>query len=118
MLNDVSAAFNGWLEPIDIIRKEQGDYVDGNWVDAQETIVSIRAVVQNANADDLILLPEGTRSTETVKIHTTSLVKTVSEVTETEADQFEYNGSKYKIHDVYDRKIGNYYKALAIRVKS
>ena len=119
MINDVSRALLRWLEPLNIIRKDVGSYVDGEWVDADEAEpVVIQAVIQNANPDDLILLPEGTRTTEAVKIHTTSKVNTVSEAGETDADQFDYNGSRYRIYDVFGRKIGNYYKAVAIRIVS
>jgi hypothetical protein len=117
MKNDVSRALTRWLVPLDIIRKGIGSYVNGDWVNGADVTVSIKAVVQNANADDLILLPEGSRSSESIKIHTTSEVKTISEVGETEADQFDYEGSRYKIFDVYNRKIGKYYKASAIRIK-
>jgi len=116
MKNDVSKALLRWLEPLTIIRKGVGSYVEGEWVNGADANVIIKAVIQNANPDDLILLPEGTRTTEAVKIHTTSEVRTVSEVGATDADQFIYNGRTYRIYDVFDRKIGNYYKAVAIRI--
>ena len=117
MKNDVSGALLRWQEPLDIIRKgTSGSYVDGKWVDDTDTVVPIFAVIQNANPDDLILLPEGTRTTEAVKIHTTSIIKTVSEAGESNADAFDYNGSRYRVYDVFTRKIGNYVKAIAIRI--
>lgn len=117
MLNDVSEAFEGWLEPLTILRKD-GSYVDGIWVDGVETPIIINAVIQNANPDDLIVLPEGERTTEAVKIHTTSAVRTVIETSESEADEFVYDGLRWRIYNLANRKIGNYYKAIAIRVKS
>ena len=117
MNNDVSRALLRWLKPLTIIRKGAGAYTDGVWVNGADTNVPIKAVIQNANPDDLILLPEGTRTTEAVKIHTTSEVMTVSEVGETDADQFLYNGRRYRIYDVFEREIGNYFKAVAIRIK-
>lgn len=118
MINNVSGALLRWQEPLDIIRKDTGSYVNGEWVNGSDIIVPIKAVIQNANPDDLILLPEGTRTTEAVKIHTTSTINTVSEVGETDADQFDYNGSRYRVYDVFTRKIGNYVKAIAIRIKT
>ncbi len=117
MINDVSEALLEWLEPIEIIRPGIGSYIDGKWADGIPTPVSIKAVVQNAQPNDLILLPEGTRSTEAVKLHTTTKINTVSEVGETNADTFTYDGDTYKIYDVFKRKIGNYYKGIAIRIK-
>lgn len=116
MLNNVSAAFSGFLENMTILRKAPGSYVNGEWVDGVESGVNIKAVIQNANPDDLILLPEGTRTTEAVKFHTVSNVVTVSEVGGTNADEFLYNGKRYRVYDVYERKIGNYFKAVAIRI--
>ena len=117
MKNNVSRALKRWQEPLDIIRKGVGSYIDGKWVNGVDSIVPTKSVIQNANPDDLVLLPEGTRTTEAVKIHTTTKVNTVSEVGETDADQFLYNGFRYRIYDVFDRQIGNYYKAVAIRIK-
>lgn len=118
MKNDVSRALKRWLEPITITRVAAGAYVNSEWVNGIPGPVPIKAVVQNADPDDLILLPEGTRSTEAVKIHTVSVVKTVSEVGATDADTFVYDGDTYRIYDVFKRKIGNYYKAIAIRIKT
>ena len=118
MINDVSQAFDDWLEPLTLIRKGQGSYVNGVWVNGADTNVDILAVIQNANPDDLILLPEGTRTTEAVKFHTTSKVMTVKESSETDADTFNYNGSLYRVYDVFNRLIGNYTKAVAIRITS
>jgi len=116
MKNDVSRALTRWLEPVNITRVGIGSYVDGEWVDGPPTVIPIKAVVQNAQPDDLILLPEGTRSTEAVKIHTTTKINTISEVGETKADTFTYDGDTYKIYDVFKRRIGNYFKAVAIRI--
>ena len=118
MINDVSQAFDDWLEPLTLIRKSVGSYVNGVWVDGVNTNVNVLAVIQNAQPNDMLLLPEGTRSTEAVKFHTTSRVYTVSEVGETTADTFSYDGDTYIVYDVYKRRIGNYFKAIAMRVIS
>ena len=118
MINDVSGAFTRWLEPIAINRIGQGSYVDGDWVDGVSATVNILAVVQNANADDLELLPEGTRTSEAIKIHTVAKVKTVSEDGETNADTFPYDGDTYRLYAVNKRKIGNYFKAVGTRIKT
>lgn len=118
MINDVSRALTRWLAPLDIIRKDIGSYVKGEWVNGADTTVVIAAVIQSAEPDDLILLPEGTRTTKAVKIYTTSSIQTVSEVGETDADQFDYDNSRYRVFDVANRKIGKYFKAVAIRITS
>ncbi len=118
MMNDVSEAFDEWLEKVVITRVGPGAYVDGVWVEGIPGPVNIKAVVQNANADDLILLPEGTRTSEAIKIHTVTKVKTVSEDGETNADTLSYDGDTYRLYAVNKRKIGNYFKAVGIRIKA
>jgi len=115
---DVSEAFEGLTQPIVLYRPAAGSYTAGKWVGGTPTTPSINAVIQNATADDMLALPEGLRSEEGLKIHTIDEVKTASEASETNADQFTYDGSKWMIQHVFDRKIGGYYKAIATRIKS
>ena len=117
MLNDVSDAFDGWLESVKITRPGAGSYVDGIWVPVSDVPVYIQAVVQNANPDDLLVVPEGLRTTESIKLHTTTFLKTVDEDGEASADLIAYNGVNWRVYNVANRKIGNYYKAVAIRIK-
>lgn len=116
--NDVTDAFDGWLEKIQIDRTGAGSYVGGLWVDSSVVIPYINAVVQNANPDDLLIVPEGLRTTESIKLHTKGILKTADEVGEVNADVVNYDCKKWRVYNVADRKIGGYYKAIAIRIKS
>ena len=117
MIN-VTSAFSGLLSPLIIKRLSAGSYVDHEWVDGSVTDIKIGAVVQIANPDDMKLLPEGIMSIGSLKIHTKSELITISTVGEKGADTFSYNGFTYKIHTVFDTKIGAYYKGIAIKVVS
>ena len=117
MMNDVSEVFQGWLVQVEIQRPNAGSYVNGVWVPTSSSPKYIQAVVQNANPKDLLVVPEGLRTSESIKIHTTSEMKTVDEVGETDADVVEYNSKNYRVYNVADRQIGNYYKAIAVRMK-
>lgn len=114
---DVSGAFNGLLQTISLTRKNAGSRdANGRWIDGADVVTSIQAVVQTATSDDLLVLPEGERTQETIKIHTTSLLRTASESGTYTADEITYQGNVYKVIQAFDRKtIGNYYKALAAR---
>lgn len=119
MLNDVSAAFTPWLEDVVISRPDgSGAYVDGIWNPSPVSSVTIRGVLQNANPDDLQNLPEGLRTSEAIKVHSVSRMRPVSEVGETLADIILENGKQYIVQSVADRKIGNYYKAVAVKRKN
>lgn len=105
--NDVSDAFDGWLQTVTGTRNS-GSYVDGRWVDAVPTPLSFPGVVQNATPNDLKVLPEGNRGDESIKIHTQFELIIQSDV-------INYNGSSWLVFNVADRKIGGYYKAIAIK---
>lgn len=113
-LNDVSGAFTPWLEDITGSRTT-GEYVNGRWVDdTPVTALAFRGVIQNAEPDDLIVFNEGLRTKEAIKIHTT--FKLVPQIDDTTVgDTISYEGYDWIVYNVANRKIGNYYKAIAVR---
>lgn len=113
MINDVTAAFGDWLETVTGVRKVVG-YVNGRPVEGADEPFSFQAVVQNANPDDLKVLPEGNRTDETIKLHTTTALQ--AQTNTYNGDIITYHGDSYLVHNVANRRIGNYYKALAVRI--
>lgn len=111
--NDVSDAFDDWLEPLSVTRTT-GSYVSGRWVDNAPTTINFFGVVQNASPQDLLVLDEGLRSEETIKIHTTTKLIAVVEGT-TKGDIVAYDGFSWTVYNLADRKIGNYYKAILVK---
>jgi hypothetical protein len=112
-LNDVSEAFDGWLEIL-TGERSTGSFVNGRWVKAPESGLSFNGVVQNANPDDLKVLPEGNRTDEAIKIHTTfELVPQIG--TTTTGDTIFYKGFNWLVYNVAHRYIGNYHKAIAVK---
>ena len=115
---DVSDAFNDFLQPIVLRSFVAGtrDPNTGAYIQSAPIITTIQAVVQVANADDLLVLPEGERMKKTIKIHSTSQLKTANENDKTSADRIEYQGELFKVMSEFNRAtIGGYYKALAVR---
>jgi hypothetical protein len=113
MFNDVSEAFDDWLEPL-VATRTTGSYVSGLWVDNTPTTINFYGVVQNATPQDLEVLEEGLRSEETIKIHTTTkLIAVVEDATD--CDLVTYDGFDWKVYNLADRKIGNYYKAILVK---
>lgn len=112
--NDVTDAFDGWLQQLTGERRT-GSYIEGRWVEDAPTPLSFNGVVQNALPDDLLTLPEGNRSEESIKIHTTfELVPNVSNTTT--GDRINYLNNVYLVHNVANRQIGGYYKAIAVKL--
>ena len=111
--NDVSDAFDGWLQTISGTRNA-GSYVDGRWVAATSSALSFSGVVQNATPNDLKVLPEGQRTEEAIKIHTTfKLIPQIDNTTN--GDIISYQSKNWLVYNVAHRYIGGYHKAIAIR---
>lgn len=119
--NDVTAAFEGFTTGVILKRAQAGDYSTATGLFSPGGLRStsnIDAVVQSASSDDLLTVPEGLRTTESLKLHTKVLLKTVSEVGETEADLIVADGLTWLAQSVANRnQAGGYYKTICIRVK-
>ncbi|MEA3330609.1 MAG: hypothetical protein U9Q29_02825 [Campylobacterota bacterium] len=115
---DVTDAFDGFEETVVLKRQSPGDYDEnGNWMDGAITRTNILGVVQSLNSDELLILPQGDKTKETVKIHTKTVLKSANEFTKTKADNIEYQGSVWNVSAVNNRNtIGNYYKAILVRL--
>ena len=105
-INDVTDAFDGWLETVTGTRRNVS-YVNGRPVDAAGTVISFSGVVQNANPDDMKVLEEGNRNDEAIKIHTTYALLNDDTIT--------YKGLSWLVFNVAKRYIGNYNKAIAVK---
>lgn len=62
------------LGEIDLIRRRetQGGYVNGYWVPGETVDTPIKGSLQPAGGDDLQALPEGRRTSTTLKLYTRS----------------------------------------------
>ena len=112
-LNDVSEAFADWLEPL-VATRTTGSYVSGRWVDNAPTTINFFGVAQNASPQDLLVLDEGLRSEETIKIHTTTKLIALIEGS-TKGDVVAYDGANWTVYNLADRKIGSYYRAILVK---
>ena len=111
--NDVSDAFDGWLQTITGTRNA-GSYVAGRWVAGTPSALSFNGVIQNATPDDLKVLPEGQRTEEAIKIHT--IFELISQIDNTtNGDVIAYRSKNWLVYNVAHRYIGGYHKAIAIR---
>jgi len=115
-MNDVTDAFDpDWEVLLQVTRVAAGSYVNGKWVDGAASNVNIKAIIQVARGDDLLVLPEGLRTEEAIKLHTRSLLQGVSEADGVSADTFIYRNKPWRVEVATDQAVGYYYRAIAIR---
>ena len=120
MIN-VSGAFRGFQQSIVLKATIAGtrDLDTGAFIPGTTTPTTIKAVVQVATSDDLLVLPEGERTKKTIKVHSISEMKTASEDEQVAADLIEYQGEEFKVMSDFNRfTLGGYYKVLAVRTKT
>lgn len=110
--NDVTDAFDGWLEIVTGTRTA-GSYVNGRWVAGAAEALSFCGVVQNATPDDLKVLPEGNRNDEAIKIHSKFIL--IPQEDGKTGDVISYKGLSWLVYNVANRYIGNYNKAIAVK---
>ena len=104
--NDVSDAFEGWETTLVAVRPS-GSYVDGRFVVSTQEPFKFEGVVQNANPRDLLVLEEGSRNIEAIKIHTKYPLLT--------NDVVNYENVNWIVFSPANREIGGYFKVLAQR---
>ena len=112
-LNNVTEAFEDWLETV-TGKRTPGEYVLGRWVDGTAVDLSFSGVVQNADPDDLVVLSEGNREREAIKIHT--VFRLLPQTDGQTGDIVYYDDDEWLVYSVARRIIGGYHKALALKI--
>lgn len=110
---DVTDAFEGLETPQTGVRTP-GAFVSGRWVFGTPVALSFQGVLQSATAKDLLVLEEGNRSTESIKIHTKFDLVPQIEGLQT-GDLISYRSLTWLVFSVAYRAIGAYNKAIALR---
>lgn len=97
-------------------RQSVGSFVDGIWVPGVTTVFKSLISVQQPDAKELQLLPEGERQKDIRKFISTKALKTADQKTQTPSDLVNYKGAQYKIIKVNDYDDYGYTRALGARV--
>lgn len=106
--------------PLDFFRKTQGQYVDGEWVEGVESTVTLEVNIQPLKEAELMLLPEADRGKQWWKIYCAEQIRMDKQGdTGWDADEFVYQGDRYKVMKVENYAMGilNHFKALAARME-
>ncbi|UZS00924.1 head completion protein [Pseudomonas phage vB_PsaM_M1] len=108
--------------PLTIYRATgQGEYVDGEWVESGTTDVVRNVNIQPFKDEELLLLPEADRSKEWYKLYCAEdlIADKPGVPSGTTADEFTWNGERYKVMKVRVYGMGtlNHWKAHAARLE-
>lgn len=87
--------------PVSILRRAEGSYVDGEWVEGSETTVPILANVHPFSDYQVMMLPESDRTKSWLWLFTADLVRQKREGTGGYGgDRFVWEGDLYEIMKV------------------
>lgn len=104
---------------VDVKRSEGGSRTKGVWTNAAQTTITISANIQPVlKGTDTLLVPEGDRSKEIIKIYTTTLLKSrVEGTTSNQGDIVEWDGKQFEVMKVIQYQMGvlDHVKAIAVR---
>lgn len=86
-------------EDLTVIRtSKDGSYVLGKYVPGKESTFKIRGTVEPLSAQMMMLLPEGERTKESIRIYTANELNTVDALNGRKADVVCYRGKQYEVH--------------------
>lgn len=104
---------------VTVTRREGGQYVKGVWQANSPVSLIISASIQPvAKSTDTLMMLEGDRSKEAIKIYTTSkLLARVEGSSPVEGDLISWDGKVYEVMKVVEYKMGilNHTKAIAVK---
>ena len=107
--------------PLTIYRTSaQGTYVDGEWVEGTAVEVVREVNIQPFKDEELLLLPEADRAREWYKLYCAEdLIAGKPGASGTIADEFIWNGDRYKVMKVkrYQMQTLDHFKAHAARLE-
>lgn len=92
---------------------------DGRYRPGATSTFAIRASVQPLAGRDLLRLPEGLRTRQTIKVYTATALRTADAPDGAGADVIAYQGDSYQIETVEPwAEAGGFYKAIAAKVQT
>jgi hypothetical protein len=99
---------------------EPGEWVNGRYERGAPTVVQFNASVQPMTPNEMLLLPEGQRATETVKIYACSNAMKVANISTGESgDLLEIEGVSFQVQQVTRYLLPgsalSHWKAIAVR---
>lgn len=106
-------------ETLTVERRGPGVWVNGRYEKGSKSCHNIKASVQPMSGDETKILPEGRRSSESMKIYTYDRLFMSDESKQIAADVIKHDGKFFEIHMVQNWKIGTdlpHYKCIAVKI--
>lgn len=104
---------------VTVLRSSGGAFVKGVWVANDYAPLTIEANIQPVlKGTDTLLVPEGDRSKEIIKIYTTTpLTARVEGASSKQGDIVEWDGKQFEVMKTIEYKMGilNHQKSIAVR---
>jgi hypothetical protein len=94
----MTTPFEAFRSPITLRTFIAGTYVNGRWVEGSYTDSTITASIQPLVGEELQLVPEDRRETETYKMYTSSIIKTI---TSANPDQVIFRSKTFEVLQVF-----------------
>lgn len=117
-MSNAAQAISGMSISVTVDRFADGDFDDdGIATTPTSSPFTIIASVQPMRPDEKLMLPEGSRGRESIKLYTVSELKTMNEETKRPADVVNWESKKFDVFQVSRYKMGvqDHTKAIAIR---
>ena len=107
-----------FTESIQVKRSSGGDYnARGHYVPRPEATFNLQANVQPLQGKELLILPEGERTKDSLKVLTDVQLYEVNEETGSKPDLIFWKGKAYKVHSVKNyTQIIPHFETIAINV--
>lgn len=100
-------------------RYGSGYAANGVSVKGQATTMQIYAVIEPLRPREIMILPEGERTREYVRVYTETQLVTADESAQTMGDRVDYNGREYEVQqcEIWNDGEDTFYKAIAVLVE-
>lgn len=108
--------------PIEVTRRETGQYVDGDWVEGGTITFTAQVNIQPLKPYELMQFPESERSRSWWKVYSADVLRTEKQGPDGyDSDEFIWKGDRYKIMKVDDWTSGmgilEHVRAVAMRME-
>lgn len=105
--------------PVTLVRKSEGSYVNGRWVEGAETQSTVLVNWQPAKGNDLLMLPESFRTKYVIRVSTTEDFLTLQDGQNQSPDELIINNERFEIHrkEIYSMGVVDHNEYLCSRVE-